>query len=715
MANLELSLASGQRDLYVRRFAVRESVSTLFSIHLMVRSPDHSLDLGAAVGYPAGFRLHAGYAHVLGGATRTWTGIVARAEQAQALQEVSGEDGLSTYHIHIVPELWLLTQRRGNRIFQQVSIPDIVDKILGEWNIRPVWRIQRDEYPKLDYKVQYGETDYAFVCRLVEEAGIAYTLTENPESGTTLIFADRIQTNPARGGPPIPYVDNPNEAAEKEFISRVRFGREVRPGAATFRDYDPRKPDLALFAKAEPKGGIEGRMEQYHYDAGSFLVDTGKAEGTPTADDRGFARHDGKYGTGLSTRVLEAERTGERMVSFAANTFDLAPGVVFSMARHPHASLSESQKFLVVGASIEGTDTGDFSYFGHAFFADAPYRPARQTPKPRVNGLQSATVVGPSGQEIHTDEFGRVRVQFHWDREGQKDEQSSCWIRVSQGWGGMGYGMVTLPRIGHEVLVSFLEGDPDHPIVVGRVYNAAQQVPYKLPQDKTRSTWKSDSSLGSDGFNEVMFEDLAQKELVWQQAQKDRNRNVINDEFATIVHDRQKLVKNDESEQTLGNRKFWVGKDYDEITKQNKNETYNKNVHLVVKGSRREKIDGKQSFTVKKSRHEKVEGRSALSAGKEIHHVAGEEWVGEAGGAATIKAPGGFIKIDGAGVTISGTMVWINERGEPGDGSGSKPEPPFEEKEEEQPTAGESEEDHEPAQQFTLPGLLDDIGGSIPS
>ncbi|MDC0749256.1 type VI secretion system Vgr family protein [Polyangium mundeleinium] len=693
MANLELSLASGQRDLYVRRFSVRESVSNLFSIHLLVRSPDHSLDLGAAVGHPAGFRLHAGYAHVQSGAQRTWTGIVARAEQAHALQEISAEDGLSTYQIHIVPELWLLTHRQGNRIYQQLSIPDIIDRLLGEWNIQPTWRIERARYPKLDYKVQYRETDYAFLCRLLEEAGIAYTLSEHPERGTTLVFGDRIQTNTPRSGPPIPYVDNPNEAAEKEFISRVRFGREVRPGAATFRDYDPRKPDLALFGKAEPTAGIEGKMEQYHYDAGSFLVETGKDEGTPNADDRGFARHDGKYGTALSTRVLEAERTGERMVSFAANTFDLAPGVIFSMGRHPHAALPESRPLLVVGASIEGTDTGDFNFYGHAFFAEAPYRPARQTPKPKIHGLQSAMVVGPSGQEIHTDEFGRVRVQFHWDREGQRDDQSSCWIRVNQGWGGMGYGMVTLPRIGHEVLVAFLEGDPDHPTVVGRVYNAAQQVPYKLPQDKTRSTWKSDSSIGHDGFNEIMFEDLAKKELVWQQAQKDRKRDVGNDEFATVVHDRQKLVKNDETEETHGHRKFWVGKDYDEVTKKNKNETYNTNVHLVVKGSRRERIDGKQSLTVVKSRHEHVQGRSALAAGQEVHHVAGEEWVGEAGGAATIKGAGGFIKIDGAGVTISGTMVWINERGEPNDGKVARPQDPFEQKDQEPPPPANDEAD----------------------
>jgi len=717
VAILELSVASGQRDLHVRRFSVRESVSNLFSIELLVRTPDHSLDLGSIVGYPAGFRLLPGYLHVKDGGARAWTGIVSRAEQVAALQEVSGEDGLSTYHIHIVPELWLLGQRRGNRIYQHLSIPDIVDRLLGEWVIEPTWHIERARYPKLEYKVQYGESDYAFLCRLLEEAGIAFTFVTDPARGSTLVFGDRIQSNEPREGEPIPYVDDPNEASEKEWTTHVRLGREVRPGAATFRDYDPRRPDLALFAKGKPSEGIEGRLEQYHYDAGSFFAETGKPEGTPHADDQSFARHDAHHGEELALRVLEAERTGDRLISFGANTFDLAPGVVFSMSRHPHGAITAERRLLVVGASLSGTDTGDFTFSAHAMFADAPYRPARKTPKPRIHGLQSALVVGPAGEEIHTDEFGRVRVQFPWDREGQKNERSSCWIRVNQGWGGMGYGMVTLPRIGHEVLVAFLEGDPDQPVVVGRVYNAAQPAPYKLPQDKTRSTWKSNSSLGSDGFNEIMFEDLADKELVWEHAQKDRTRNVLNDEFATIVHDRQKLVKNDESEQTAGHRRLLVGKDMDIVTKQHNNETDNADVHLEVKGSRRERVDGKQSLTVKMSRHERVLGRSALRAGDEIHHVAGEKWVGEAGGAATLEAPGGFIKIDGAGVTISGTMVWINERGEPGIGCGSKPEGPFDEPPpEERPTSADSPDDHAPAAGYgLLDGIVGEQGGSIPS
>jgi type VI secretion system secreted protein VgrG len=703
VATLELKLATNQTDVFVRQFAVRESISNPFTINLLVCSSDHSLDFDNIVGAPASFRMHAGYAYVAGGGARSWSGIVSNAEQIEALQDISGKEGLSTYVIEIVPKLWLLNHRRGNRIFQHLTIPDIITKLLGEWAITPQWRIDRAAYPKLEYKVQYAESDYDFMCRLLEEAGIAFTFAEG--SGIP-IFGDALEHNEPRAGSAIPYVDTPNETSQREYVTEVRLGRDVRPGAVTYRDYDPRKPAVSLFGTAPSKSGVEGKLEQYHYDAGAFFAETGKSAGTPAADDLGFARHDPEYGKKVATRTLEGNRSGENTLGFAANTFDLAPGSVFSIARHPHGSITEKKRLLAVSSKLTGSDTGDFSFTAEAHFADAPYRPARKTPKPIIHGLQSATVVGPKGQEIHTDEFGRVRVQFPWDREGKNDEHSSCWIRVNQGWGGAGFGNVTLPRIGQEVLVAFLEGDPDCPIVAGRVYNAAQTVPHKLPQHKTRSTWKSDSSLGSNGFNEVMFEDLAGQELVWQQAEKDRTRSVTNDEFATIVHDRQKLVKNDEDEHTLGNRQILMGKDFDVITKKNKNETYHANVHQVVKGNRAEKVDGKQSVSVQKERHEKVDGRVALVANDEVHHVAGQDWIGEGGGTATIKAPGGFISIHGGGISIVGTMVWINERGEPGDGKVAKPEWPFDqEPPDEKAKTSQSEDDHAPAQGLGLAEL----------
>lgn len=671
---------SGNRGggLSIYRFFVREAASSIFSANIWAHASNPSLELAAILDQPATFRVVAGYKNVLNLGERTWRGIVIDAQQLHALQPAPGQEGLSTYFFRIVPELWRLTQRRNNRIFQHISIPDIIDTLLSEWSIPKIWKIDRAQYPKLEFKVQYAESDYQFFSRLLEEAGIAFTFPE--QEGGKLTLSDHLEANAPRPGAPIPYVEQPNEASEKEYVTDVRFAREVRAGAYLIRDYELRNPDFALIGEAPKAGGFEDRNEQYHFDQGEFLVETGKGSGTPAADDKGFARHDQKYGQSLAERGLHGERAGVRSVTFDGNTYDLAPGTVFSMDLHPHADLSASRELLVVETTIDGTDTGAWGITAHAVFADTPYRPPRRTPKPIVSGLQSAVVVGPKGQEIHTDEFGRVRVQFHWDREGKRNEDSSCWIRVNQGWGGMGYGVLVLPRIGQEVLIAFAEGDPDLPFIVGREYNATQQVPYRLPEHKTRSTWKSDSSMGSNGFNEIMFEDLAKNELVWQQAEKDRTRLVKNDEFATVVHDRQLLVKHDASDRTDGHRKRWVGKDADEVTKKKKRERIDGDVHLDVKGSRHEQVDGKQSLTVVQDRQENVAGRSALKAHKEVHWVAGETLVAEGGQDVTLRGPGGFFRIDSSGITIKGRMVRINVSGKPRRGKGSKPAEPEEPK-----------------------------------
>jgi type VI secretion system secreted protein VgrG len=307
-------------------------------------------------------------------------------------------------------------------------------------------------------------------------------------------------------------------------------------------------------------------------------------------------------------------------------------------------------------------------------------------------------------------------VQFPWDREGKNDDGSSCWVRVSQGWAGTGFGMIMTPRIGQEVLVSFLEGNPDQPIIVGRVFNAIESVPYALPEHKTRSTWKSDSSLGGGGFNEIMFEDLKGQELVWEQAEKNRRKLVKNDETITVsnnrakyvvndelettghdrtevtVHDRTeitqgnrttiigkdrlKVVHNDEHEHTVGNLMVLIGKDQDIVITENKREKVGKSSHLRVQGERRQRIEKTQSLTVGRDQHEKVRGNHALEAGKQIHLKAGTSLVIEAMNDLTLKGPGGFIRIDGTGITIKGTLVKINSGGSAGSGEGSNPRTP---------------------------------------
>lgn len=677
MPVLELSFESGESSLSVRRFSVQEAVSSLFSVSIWARSESPAIDLEAIVGKAASFRVVSGWLFARLGGARLWTGIVSSIEQVQAVEPKMGTKELSTYALRIVPELWMLTQRRNYRIFQHKNIPDIIDALLMDWNVEKTWEIDRGKYPKLEYKVQYGESDFAFFSRLLEEAGIAFTFPDNDAKGSKLTLSDKLHTNETRPGGPLPYVDNPNQEAEKEFVSGVRLLHTVRPGAHTIRDYDFRKPSFALFGEAPKAQAPEDKYEQYHYEPGAFLIETGTGgANTPAADDKGSARHQQPFGQQRAGRMLGGTRADKRLVSFDTNTIDLWPGQVFCMSRHPHGELGDSVRLLVTDFSVEGTPEGQWSMSGQAMFTETPYWPPQRTPKPRVEGVQSAVVVGPSGQEIHTDEFGRVRVQFFWDREGKNDDGSSCWIRVSQGWAGTGYGMIVIPRIGHEVMVGFLEGDPDQPLIVGRVYNAKQAVPYKLPEHKTRSTWKSDSSLGSDGFNEIMFEDLKGQELVWEQAQKNRRRLVKNDETITIGHDRQKLVKNDEYDKTLGYLKVYVGKDQDVVIKQSRRERVEGDSHLHVYGKRNQRTEGKHSLIVNGDRHELVGKNHALAVGENLHVAAGTAIVIEAAEDLTIKGPGGFMRINQSGVYIRGKKVWINSGGSPGKGEGASPDEP---------------------------------------
>ncbi len=678
MPILELSFACGETSLSVRHFAVQEAVSSLFTVSVMARSESPGIDLEAIVGKPASLRVVSGWLYARLGGARLWSGIVSSIEQVHAVQPGGQGKELSTYSLTIVPTLWLLTQRRNYKIFQHLSIPDIVDRVLDAWSVDRTWAVDRGRYPKLEFKVQYGESDFAFVSRLLEEAGIAYTFPDDDAKGSKLTLGDSLEANPLRPGPALPYVDNPNRESEKEYLSKVRLSQAVKPGAHTVRDYDFRNPSYPLFGDAPKAEGNEAKLEQYHYEPGATLIEGGKGGGTPAADDKGTARYVEAHGKDRATRRLDGARGDRRAIAFETNTIDLWPGQIFRIDKHPHALLGDETRLLVTRFSVDGTPGEEWHMSGQAVFTDAPHRPQQKTPKPRVEGVQTALVVGPGGQEIHTDEFGRVRVQFPWDRDGKKDDDSSCWIRVSQGWAGTGYGMIVIPRVGQEVMVGFLEGDPDQPIIVGRVYNAKQAVPYSLPEHKTRSTWKSDSSMGGGGFNEIMFEDRKDQELVWEHAQKNRRRLVKNDETITIGHDRQKLVQNDEQEKTLGFLKIHVGKDQDIVVKQDKRERVEGDDHLAVWGKQSLSIEGNRSFVVQGDRQELVGKNHALAVAQEIHVAAGSALVIEAASDLTLKGPGGFIRIDSSGVTIRGKKVWINSGGSPGEGRGASPEAPAE-------------------------------------
>ncbi|MFO0587855.1 MAG: type VI secretion system tip protein TssI/VgrG [Polyangiaceae bacterium] len=547
---IEVTVASGD-TLDVRHFSVTERISSLFEISLVATSGNDDIDFEAVVGQPMSFKLRAG---VLPHQERTWSGV------CNHLQQVAVEDrGLSTYQISLVPTLWLLTQRRNHRMFQLKSEVDIVTQILGEWDITPVQRLS-GTYKKRKYRVQYGETDFDFVNRMLEDAGIAYYF-EAQDGETKLVLHDAPQSNTLRE-PPIAFRDNPTDAA-MEHITDVRIGRRVRPGKVTLRDHDYRRPaSYKLMATGKGGQGIEEKLERFHYTPGAFLFESDKGDATPNADDKGKYRTDEGEASAMAQRRLDAKRAIAKLMTFETNAIDPAPGVVLSFLDHPKSDLGAGKRFLVIGSGLSGTQESKWSNSCEAVSADNPYRPPVTTPKPRVVGVESATVVGPAGEEIHTDEFGRVRCHFHWDRESKMDDNSSCWIHVSQPWGGTGFGGSNLPRIGQEVIVDFLGGDPDRPIVVGRVYTNLQKTPYKLPDNKTQSGWQSRSSPagGGDNYNEIMMEDKKGQELLRMQAEKDLNKLVKNDEAVKIGRDRTKNVGRDDVHNVGQDRTRTVGR-----------------------------------------------------------------------------------------------------------------------------------------------------------
>jgi type VI secretion system secreted protein VgrG len=547
---LDLELESGEPSLSVRRFHLHEGLNEIFEVNVVARSHDPNIDIESIVGKAAGLRMHTGYAHALA-PERMWTGVCSHMEQVEA--EVS-DKGESTYFLRIVPELWLLAQRAGNRIFQRKTLPEIVLAVLAEWKIEPKTILNKKYLPH-DYVVQYGETDFSFVSRLLERAGITFLFTFDAKADTILTLTDEPEHGPVRSGPPIPWVDRPNRSAQLEYVTKVRVTQGVRPGKLTIREHDFRKkPDFPCFSHATPAAAPEAFYEQYHYWPGDSLrVDPpdGGNGGTPVADDKGKVRGSQQELDGRAERGLASVRRARREVLFQTNCVDLAPGTRFAIDRHPRSDLEPSAELLVAGFTLEGAASDLWTFTGRAVYAKDAYLPERKTPRPKIAGVQSAVVVGPAGKEIYTDELGRVRVQLHWDREGKYDDESSCWMRVSEPWAGAGYGMQLIPRVGHEVLVGYLEGDPDQPLVVGRVYNMLNRVPHKLPDHKTRSTWKTDTSPHDEGFSEIMYEDKKGEELLFVQAQLDL----------------QKLVKREEVERVHDDRLVVVGKDRSAVVK----------------------------------------------------------------------------------------------------------------------------------------------------
>jgi type VI secretion system secreted protein VgrG len=568
---------------------------------------------------------------------RYFNGIVTRFGQYGTLGTYA------CYRATLRPWFWLLTRTTDCRIFQEKTVPEIIEEIFQENGLTDFEKIlARTAYPKREYCVQYRETRFNFLSRLMEEEGIYYYFKH--ENGKhRMVLADAHSAHGAFPGyATIPYFEpgNPRQR-ERDHIFEWAFARQVLPSTCVLMDFDFKKPgsNLEVRAKSRHKPA-PADFEWYDYP-GLYR--------TPT---------DGEHYVENRLQAFEAEF---EQISGRGSAEGLAAGALFKLTGHRRQDqnreyLITSVSFLLQSdeylSSLGGTATEPCRFEFTAIDGKQPFRSPRRTPKPLMHGPQTALVVGKEGEEIWTDSFGRVKVRFHWDRRAGNNEKASCWIRVAQSWAGKRWGTLFLPRRGQEVIVEFLEGDPDQPIVTGTVYNGDQMPPYALPGEATKSTFKSDSSKGGGGFNEIRFEDQKGKEQVFIHAERNHDLRVKKDALEWIGQDRHLIVKRDQIEKVDGDK------------------------HGNVTGDHNEKVGGAVSLSVGTDFQQKAGANYALEAGQSVHIKGGMNVVIEAGMSVTLKAGGGFIVVGPAGVTISGTPVLINSGGSAGSGAGCSPDTP---------------------------------------
>ena len=618
----------GKDVLLLHSFTGTETLGRLFSFNLeLLSEKKHDIDLNQIVGQNVTVKVLLND----GKTPRCFNGFISSFAQT-AVGKPNSDEIYSSYQATMVPWFWMLTRTANCRIFQEKKVPDIIKQIFGEYGFGGFVEDKLTAaYPVWEYCVQYRETAFNFVSRLMEQEGIYYYFKHENGKHMMVLCDSPGAHEPYPGYAEIPFRPTRLQSQPTGYITDWTIAKTVQPGKFTHTDYNFKKPRTPMLE--DPFAWPFSQITRGHQNASFEVFDyPGEFELTPEGEQ--YAK----------TRIEELQAPHE-VGTGASHTPGIGSGYKFTMKNHPRGD--QNREYMVTTSSYvastaefkTGREGGDkLTCTFSAIPAASPFRAARITPKPTIQSTQTAVVAGPPGEEIHTDEFGRVKVQFHWDREHKYDAQSSCWIRVAQIWAGKKWGAVYTPRIGQEVVVSFLEGDPDWPLIVGSVYNKDQAQHYPLPGEKTKSYLKSNSSMGGAGYNELRFEDKAGQEQIFLHGQKDME--------IRIEERHRELIKKD--------------------------------CHVIVQGGRKEKVVKNQSLDVGQNQWEKVGQKHALDAGQEIHLKAGMKVIIEAGMQISLKVGGNFIDIGPAGVAIQGTMVLINSGGAAGAGSGSAPEAPEE-------------------------------------
>jgi type VI secretion system secreted protein VgrG len=591
------------------------------------------------------------------------------------------------YEAILRPWTWYMTRASNCRIFQNKTALDIILEVLfypyGNVSSWSLLNRTTETYRTWDYCVQYQETDFNFVSRMMEHEGIYYWF-EHAMGKHTLILADSPGAHLVLPGhAQIPYIA-PDSAviADEEHIESWVVSKQVDTGGYVTDDYDFTKPRAKLEQrKNHPLGHANDNYKFYDWPGGYTQ---------PTPDGERY------------TKVrLEELQAPHEILHGRTNVRGMAPGYHFNLYRNPRGD--QNRDYLVLSVDYWWKETPYTTQDEEGTLADMaincqPYseqfRPPRVTPKPLTNGPQTAVVVGPAGEEIYTDGYGRVKVQFHWDREGKRDENSSCWIRVSHPWAGSNYGAIHIPRIGQEVIVDFIGGDPDYPMITGRVYNADQMPPWKLPDHKTQSGILTRSSLkGTPAHaNMLRFEDRKGAEEIRMHAQRNlvtsvehneghgvgnnRHTHIGNDEVLRVGHDREVTIGANHVETIGSNMVVSVGINQDLTVGAAKTETIGSVSQLTVGSQLLETVGHMASLDVGHDWRVKAGHDMVLKAGKDIGLKADMRIVVDAGMKLTLKAGGSFIEIGPDGVVIEGVLVRINCGGAAGSGSDAEPDKP---------------------------------------
>ncbi len=539
------------------------------------------------------------------------------------------------YSLTLVPALERLSLRHNSRIFQQKTTMDIVTILLEEMGIDTfAFALRQNNSQPREFCVQYRETDLAFLHRLIAEEGWVYSF-EHLAGKHTLLFSNHSTVLPVLDSPVI-YNNLSGGVAKEPYISAFSKQTRTETAKVELKDYSFKKPSYHFLHNqyASDIGYQRDRYEYYDYPGRYKKDENGKT---------------------FSRIRLEYLRRAAELATGTSNQPLMRSGYRFEMVDHANPEMN--RKWVIVSVTHTGTQpqalqeegTQGATTYSNTFEVipsslSHNWRATPQ-PKPRVDGPMIATVVGPEGEEIFCDQYGRVKVHFPWDRYSDSNEESSCWVRVSQGWAGSQHGMVAIPRIGHEVIVSFLNGDPDQPIITGRTYHAGNIPPYPLPENKTKTVLRSETHQGS-GFNEFSFEDQAGAEKVYLYAQKDFEADVRNDHTTHIRQDKHMVVENDAFTHIKGHQ------------------------HVTIEGEQREKISADKTVIAEGALQQKVANKTALEAGNEVHLKAGNKVVLDAGAEITIQAGGSFVKVDPAGVHLVGPAINLNSGGRAAKGSG---------------------------------------------